>query len=48
MEVYLWLSSLGLMLMRGLDETNDVSRFLSVLRHFAAVKSMDVVYDVVV
>lgn len=35
-DVYLWLSTLGLMLMRGLDETNDPDRHRSILRNFVA------------
>jgi AcrR family transcriptional regulator len=35
-DVYLWLSSLGLMLMRGLDESNDANRYRAILRHFVA------------
>lgn len=35
-DIYLWLSSLGLMLMRGLDDTNDPNRYRSILRNFVA------------
>ncbi|BBZ56748.1 hypothetical protein MPHO_37400 [Mycolicibacterium phocaicum] len=35
-DVYLWLSSVGLMLMRGLNETNDPNRYRSILRNFVA------------
>ena len=35
-DVYLWLTNLGLMLMRGLDETHDTNRYRSILRHFVA------------
>lgn len=35
-DIYLWLSTLGLMLMRGLDETNDPNRHRSILRNFVA------------
>jgi AcrR family transcriptional regulator len=35
-DVYLWLSNLGLLLMRGLDESHDTRRYRSILRHFVA------------
>ncbi|RUP31507.1 MAG: TetR/AcrR family transcriptional regulator [Mycolicibacterium sp.] len=35
-DVYVWLSNLVMMLMRGIDETNDLSRQRSLLRHFVA------------
>jgi hypothetical protein len=36
-DVYLWLSSVGLMLMRGLKDGDvDVARYRSILRRFVA------------
>jgi AcrR family transcriptional regulator len=35
-DIYLWLSTLGLMLMRGLDETNDQNRYRAIMREFVA------------
>lgn len=35
-DIYLWLTNLGLMLMRGLDETHDPNRYRSILRNFVA------------
>jgi AcrR family transcriptional regulator len=35
-DVYLWLTNLGLMLMRGLDESHDPNRYRSILRNFVA------------
>ena len=35
-DVYLWLSNLALMLMRGIDEANDTNHQRSLLRNFVA------------
>lgn len=35
-DIYQWLTGVGLMLMRGLDESNDPNHYRSMLRHFVA------------